>query len=67
VSPQAGKRPQEIKKTSSNPPLPTENRFKIKKSSALASSLQNHAPAQGFPKLIQLHFVKDELIAVEVA
>jgi len=48
VSPEAGKRPPETKKTSSNPPFPTENRFKIKKSSEVASSLQNHAPAQRF-------------------
>ena len=38
----------EIKKTSSNPSLPTKNRFRIKKSTALGLSPQNHAPAQGF-------------------
>jgi hypothetical protein len=40
----------EAKKISSNPSFPTENLFRIKKSTALALSMQNHAPAQGFPK-----------------
>jgi hypothetical protein len=48
VSLEAGKRPQETKKTSRNPPLSTENRFKIKKLSEVPSSLQNQAPAQRF-------------------
>jgi hypothetical protein len=39
----------EAKKTSSNPSFPKENLFRIKKSTALALSMQNHAPAQGFP------------------
>jgi hypothetical protein len=39
----------EAKKISSNPSFPTENLFRIKKSTALALSMQNHAPAQGFP------------------
>jgi hypothetical protein len=38
----------EAKKTSSNPSFPAENLFRIKKSTALALSMQNHAPAQGF-------------------
>jgi hypothetical protein len=50
VSLEAGKRPQETKKTSRNPPLSTENRFKIKKLSEVPSSLQNQAPAQRFPR-----------------
>ena len=53
MSPEAGKRPQETKKTSNNPPLAAENRFKIKKSSAVESSLKNHAPAQRFLKAIE--------------
>jgi hypothetical protein len=40
----------ETKKTSRNPSFPTENLFRIKKSTALALSMQNHAPAQGFPR-----------------
>ena len=39
----------EIKKTSSNPSFPTENLFRIKKSTALPLSMQNHAPVQRFP------------------
>jgi catechol 2,3-dioxygenase-like lactoylglutathione lyase family enzyme len=50
VSLEAGKRPQETKKTSSNPLFPTENCSTIKKVSAVDLPLQNHAPAQRFPK-----------------
>jgi hypothetical protein len=41
----------EAKKISSNPFFPTENLFRIKKSTALALSMQNYAPAQGFPRV----------------
>jgi hypothetical protein len=51
VSLEAGKRPPEVKTTSSNPFFPTENLFRIKKSTALALPMQNHAPAQGFLRL----------------
>ena len=54
MSLEAEKRSQETQKTSSNPLFPTENRFKIKKSSAVESSLQNHPPAQGFPSVFVL-------------
>jgi hypothetical protein len=49
VSLEAGKRPHRDEKGKQQPALSTENCFTIKKSSAVESPLQNHAPAQRFP------------------